>query len=99
MYWNGLRMVPMPLMPWCRFMRRWRKLRNMWPIRQQKFLRLSLIHIYIIIERAQETKEKFGTEDAKVFEDYRELLKEDLDVVYAVSYTHLTRTGEISFLF
>lgn len=36
----------------------------------------------IIIERAQETKEKFGTEDAKVFEDYRELLKEDLDVVY-----------------
>ena len=35
----------------------------------------------IIIERAQETKEKFGTEDAKVFEDYHELLKEDLDVV------------------
>lgn len=31
----------------------------------------------IIIERAQETKEKFGTEDAKVFEDYRELLKEE----------------------
>lgn len=30
MYWNGLRMVPMLLMPWCRFMRRWRKLRNMW---------------------------------------------------------------------
>lgn len=40
MYWNGLRMVPMPLMPWCRFMHRWRKLRNMWQIRQQKFLRI-----------------------------------------------------------
>ena len=39
----------------------------------------------IIIERAQETKEKFGTEDAKVFEDYRELLKEDLDVVYVTT--------------
>lgn len=43
MYWNGLRMVPMPLMPWCRFMHRWRKLRNMWPIRQQKFLRIILL--------------------------------------------------------
>ena len=31
----------------------------------------------IIIERAQETKEKFGTEDAKVFEDYQELIKEE----------------------
>ena len=39
----------------------------------------------IIIERAQETKEKFGTEDAKVFEDYHELLKEDLDVVYVTT--------------
>ena len=39
----------------------------------------------IIIERAKETKEKFGTEDAKVFEDYRELLKEDLDVVYVTT--------------
>lgn len=39
----------------------------------------------IIIERAQETKEKFGTEDAKVFEDYRDLLKEDLDVVYVTT--------------
>ena len=27
----------------------------------------------IIIERAQETKEKFGTEDAKVFEDYQSM--------------------------
>ena len=34
----------------------------------------------IIPEQAQETKEKFGSSDAKVFTDYRELVKEDLDV-------------------
>lgn len=36
----------------------------------------------IIIERAQETKEKFGTEDAKVFEDYRDLLKKKIWMLY-----------------
>ena len=39
----------------------------------------------IIPERAQETKEKFGSSDAKVFTDYRELVKEDLDVVYVTT--------------
>ena len=32
----------------------------------------------IIPEQAQETKEKFGSSDAKVFTDYRELVKEEL---------------------
>lgn len=36
----------------------------------------------IIESRASETKEKFGTVDAKVFTDYRDLVKLDLDVVY-----------------
>ncbi|MDI9519672.1 MAG: Gfo/Idh/MocA family oxidoreductase [Bacillota bacterium] len=36
----------------------------------------------IIEERAQETAEKFGTKDAKVFTDYKDLLKLDLDAVY-----------------
>ena len=31
----------------------------------------------IIRERAEKAKKEYGTEDAKVFEDYRELLKED----------------------
>ena len=39
----------------------------------------------IIPEQAQETKEKFGSSDAKVFTDYRELVKEDLDVVYVTT--------------
>ena len=37
----------------------------------------------IIEERAQNAAKKFGTEDAKVFTDYKELLKEtDIDVVH-----------------
>lgn len=36
----------------------------------------------IIIERAEKTAKEFGTEDAKVFTDYRELIKLDLDAVY-----------------
>ncbi len=36
----------------------------------------------IIEERAQETAKKFGTKDAKVFTDYKDLLKLDLDAVY-----------------
>ena len=56
----------------------------------------------IVRERAEKAKEEYGTEDSKVFEDYKVLIKEDLDVVYvttpnrshaeisiAVSYTHL----------
>ena len=39
----------------------------------------------IIRERAEKAKKEYGTEDAKVFEDYRELLKEDLDVVYVTT--------------
>ena len=51
------------------------------PAMQQSGLYEVVAFCDIIIERAQETKEKFGTEDAKVFEDYRELLKENLDVI------------------
>ena len=37
----------------------------------------------IILERAQKAAEKFGTKDAKVFTDYKELLKEsDIDVIH-----------------
>ena len=37
----------------------------------------------IIIKKAQDAAEKFGTPDAKVYEDYRELLKdESIDVVH-----------------
>lgn len=36
----------------------------------------------IIEERAQKSKEKFGTKDAKVFIDYKELLKGELDAVH-----------------
>ena len=39
----------------------------------------------IIRERAEKAKEEYGTEDAKVFEDYQELIKEDLDVVYVTT--------------
>lgn len=37
------------------------------------------------IERAQDCKEKYGWPDAKVFGDYRELLKEELDAVYVLT--------------
>ncbi|NLE69203.1 MAG: Gfo/Idh/MocA family oxidoreductase, partial [Clostridiales bacterium] len=36
----------------------------------------------IIKEKAEQTAAKFGTPDAQVFEDYRDLLKLDLDAVY-----------------
>ncbi len=39
----------------------------------------------IIKERAEKTREKFGTKDAKVFTDYRELVKEELDAVYVLT--------------
>ncbi|MBQ6898105.1 MAG: Gfo/Idh/MocA family oxidoreductase [Clostridia bacterium] len=37
----------------------------------------------IIVERAEEACKKFGTEDAKVYEDYKELLKDEtIDIVH-----------------
>ncbi len=36
----------------------------------------------IIVEKAVKTAHEFGTPDAKVFEDYKDLLKLDLDAVY-----------------
>ena len=39
----------------------------------------------IIEERAVKAKEEYGTEDAKVFTDYKELLKMDLDAVYVTT--------------
>ena len=39
----------------------------------------------LIEERAQKAKEEYGTPDAKVFTDYQELLKEDLDAVYVLT--------------
>ena len=39
----------------------------------------------IIPERAQEAAEKYGTPDAKVFSNYQELLKLDLDVVHVLT--------------
>lgn len=40
----------------------------------------------IIIENAEEAKEKFGTPDAKVYEDYKELLKDDsIEVVHVLT--------------
>lgn len=36
-------------------------------------------------EKAEETKEKFGTEDARIYTDYQELIKEELDAVYVLT--------------
>lgn len=36
----------------------------------------------IIVERAEKAAKDFGTESSKVFSDYKELLKEDLDIVH-----------------
>lgn len=36
----------------------------------------------LILERAEKAAKEYGTKDAKVFTDYHELLKEDLDAVY-----------------
>ena len=38
-----------------------------------------------ILEQAEEAKEQFGAPDAKVFDDYKELIKEDLDAVYVLT--------------
>ena len=52
----------------------------------------------IIIERAQETKEKFGTEDAKVFEDYQKGLRKEGNFRFMGSDTFFygLRVGETS---
>lgn len=43
----------------------------------------------IILERAEKAKEEYGTEDAKVYEDYKELLKdESIDVVHVCTPNH-----------
>lgn len=39
----------------------------------------------LIEERAQKAKEEYGTEDAGVYTDYRELLKEDVEAVYVLT--------------
>lgn len=39
----------------------------------------------IIEKKAVEAKEKFGTENSKVFTDYQELLKEEMDAVYVLT--------------
>ena len=39
----------------------------------------------LIQERAQKTKEEYGTEDARVYTDFQELVKEDLDAVYVLT--------------
>ena len=39
----------------------------------------------IVEERAQKAAKEFGTPDAKVFTDYKELLKLDLDVVHVLT--------------
>ncbi len=39
----------------------------------------------LVEERAQKARQEYGTEDAKVFTDYKELLKEDVEVVYVLT--------------
>lgn len=39
----------------------------------------------LIVERAEEAAKNYGTEDCKVFQDYHELLKEDLEIVYVLT--------------
>lgn len=39
----------------------------------------------IIRERAEKAKEEYGTEDAHIYTDYKELLKEELDAVYVLT--------------
>lgn len=39
----------------------------------------------LVEERAVKSRENFGTEDARVYTDYKELLKEELDVVYVLT--------------
>ena len=39
----------------------------------------------LIEERAQKAKEEYGTEDSKVYTDYNDLLKEDIEDVYVLT--------------
>ena len=39
----------------------------------------------LIEERAQKAKKEYGTEDARVYTDYTELLKEDVEAVYVLT--------------
>lgn len=39
----------------------------------------------LIKERAEKAKEEYGTPDARVYTDYEELIKEDVDVVYVLT--------------
>lgn len=39
----------------------------------------------LIEERAQKAKEEYGTEDSKVYTDYNDLLKEDIEAVYVLT--------------
>ena len=39
----------------------------------------------LIEERAAKAKEDFGTSDARIYTDYQELIKEDLDAVYVLT--------------
>lgn len=39
----------------------------------------------LVEERAEKAKKEFGTEDARVYTDYEELIKEDLDAVYVLT--------------
>ena len=39
----------------------------------------------LIEERAAKAKVEYGTQDARVYTDYQELIKEDLDVVYVLT--------------
>ena len=39
----------------------------------------------LIEERAEKAKKEFGTSDARVYTDFQELIKEDLDAVYVLT--------------
>lgn len=39
----------------------------------------------LILDRAQKAKEKYGEEDARIYSDYTDLIKEDLDAVYVLT--------------
>ena len=39
----------------------------------------------LVEERAQKAKKEYGTEDSKVYTDYTELLKEDVEAVYVLT--------------
>ncbi len=43
----------------------------------------------IVVEKAEKAAKEFGIEDAKVFKDYKELIKEDLDIVHVLTPNYL----------